>query len=471
MALPFYKNDFMFLNLDKHNPDSIAVIDDSGSVATYQELIRFSGTFSNYLSPRSFIFILSENSLGALAGYVAALSSKIVPLILSAQTDKEQLQELYRIYQPAFIWLPESSKNFKDYDAIFKCYNYKLIQTNETSPKLHPDLSLLLPTSGSTGSPKLVRHNYENIEQNAKNVAAFFELSSEERAIAVLPMHYTMGLSVVASHLYAGACILLMKSNLTDKHFWEFIKENEATSFTGVPFSFEVLSKLRLFRMNLPHLKLLTQGGGKMSPDLFNAFANYAAENGKRFIATYGQSEGTARMAYLPADKALDKTCSIGIAIPNGVFFLINEKKEIIEEIEASGELVYKGPNVTLGYARNKEDLLLGDENNGILYTGDIARRDADGFYYITGRLKRFLKIYGSRISLDEVEQMVKDHFRIDCLCMGTDDKLRIIITDSEQTAAVKNHVIEKAGIFHQAIEIAVVNEIPRNEAGKPILK
>lgn len=459
----------MFLNLDKHNPHSLAVIDDSGSTATYGDLLAFSKIFSQYIPPRSLIFILSENTLGALAAYVALLSSSIVPLILSVNTERDLLLNLIRSYQPEYIWLPDQYQKSNDYQNIFQAFGFCLLKTEYRSCEMHDDLALLLPTSGSTGSPKLVRHSYRNVEENAKNVAAFFELTPEEKPISVLPMHYTMGLSVITSHLYAGACILLMKSNLTEKKFWDFIKEHQATSFTGVPFSFEILHKLRFFRMNLPHLKLLTQGGGKMSPELFSAYANYAKETGKRFIATYGQTEGTARMAYLPEQLATEKICSIGKSIPNGEFWLIDEDGNTLTDSEASGQLVYKGPNVTLGYAEKREDLQLGDQNDGILYTGDIARRDADGCYYIIGRLKRFLKIYGFRIGLDEIEQLIKVNFDVDCLCAGTDEKLKVMITSPTLSEEVLKFIVDKTGLFHQAITIEVVKEIPKNEAGKPI--
>lgn len=459
----------MFLNLDRHNHQDLAVVDDSGNKATYEDLLSFTNVFSKQISSRSLIFILSENTLGALAAYVAALSSGIVPLILSVNTERDLLHNLFKIYQPEYIWVPDHHQWNDDHRNIFQAYGFRLIKTDYKSCRMHDELALLLPTSGSTGSPKLVRHSYRNVEENAKNVADFFELSPAEKPIAVLPMHYTMGLSVVTSHLYAGSCILLMKSNLTDKKFWNFIKEHEATSFTGVPFSFEVLYKLRFFRMKLPHLNLLSQGGGKMSSDLFAAFANYAEESGKRFIATYGQTEGTARMAYLPANMAKEKNCSIGKAIPNGSFSLVDEDGNEISEMEASGQLVYRGPNVTLGYAQKPQDLLFGDVNKGVLYTGDVARRDADGYYYVLGRLKRFLKIYGSRVSLDEIEQLISARFNIECLCTGSDEKMKITITDPNLKNDVLTFITDKTGIFQQAIEIHLVDIIPKNEAGKPI--
>ncbi len=459
----------MFLDLDKKEEKSVAAIDNTGAAISYGELSSFGGEFHASINKRTLIFILSENCIGAMAGYVASLSGKIVPLLLSCNTDRGMLDNLTARYQPEYFWLPERFSPEYNYKVVFQKFGYVLLSTGLKSFELNDNLSLLLTTSGSTGSPKLVRHSYSNVMENARNVAAFFELGTTERAMAILPMQYTMGLSVISSHLFAGSTLLLVNGTLTDRGFWQFFKEQRATSFTGVPYSFEVLYKLRIFRMDLPYLKLLTQGGGKLSHELFRQYAEYAENTGRKFIATYGQTEGTARMAYLPAEKSTTKTGSIGKAIPNGQLSIVDEKGVEIIETEATGELVYRGPNVTLGYALCGEDLLKGDENNGVLHTGDIARRDIDGYYYIVGRNSRFLKLYGLRISLDESEHIIKSAFDIDCICTGNDQSMKIIITDEPRKELIKKFIVEKTRLNHNAIEMVVVDTIPKNEAGKSI--
>jgi long-chain acyl-CoA synthetase len=459
----------MFLDLDLKEKTSLSLAVSDGTIMTYGELCSFADEFYSVINRRTLIFILSENVSGSVAGYVASLSKRIVPLLLSCNIDREMLSRLIDTYNPEYLWLPERISGEFHFKRVFTKFNYVLVSTGLPSFGLYDDLSLLLPTSGSTGSPKLVRHSYSNVEQNARNVASFFDLSSGDRAIAILPMHYTMGLSVVTSHLFAGSVVLLVNATLTDKVFWQFIKEQKATSFTGVPYSYEVLNKLRFFRMDMPDLKLLTQGGGKLSQELFIVIADYAKRTGKKFIATYGQTEGTARMAYLPAELASEKTCSIGKAIPGGHFSLTDDNGDEITETEAAGQLVYTGPNVTLGYALCGEDLEKGDENNGILHTGDIARRDSDGCYYIVGRKSRFLKLFGTRISLDESEQIIKSAFIIDCVCAGTDEQMKIYITDSGKKESVLDFMVEKTGLNFKAFEIVVVSEILKNEAGKTI--
>lgn len=458
----------MFLDLDHKPKDRIAVIDDSGLSVTYEDICDFAPRFARVIPKRSFIFILAENKIGSLLGYTGSLSSGIVPLVISAKTEKSLYETLRNMYSPAYLWVPDEMVSELGYaPAGFADRGYTLVKTGFPSPCLNEDLALLLPTSGSTGSPKLVRHSYRNIEANAYNVLRLFGLTGDERPMAALPMHYTMGLSVIASHLLAGATIILSGRSLLDKGFWQMMREHHVTSFTGVPYSFELLSKLRFFRMDLPDLHTITQGGGKMTEELFKACADYAEQKGKRFIATYGQTECTARMAYLPAELAKTKTCSIGIAEPGGHLSIIDKDGNESFEGEAEGEMVYRGENVTLGYATCVEDLQKGDENHGIMHTGDLARRDSDGCYFIVGRLKRFLKIFGLRIGLDEVERMIKSEFETDCYCSGSDEMLSIRITNASIADKVVTFVEEKTHLFHKNIEVKTVQSILRNEAGK----
>lgn len=457
----------MFLNLDKKDKSKVAVIDDSGRSVTYEDICDFSKEFSKHLSHRTLIFILSENRIGSLLGYTASLSYKIVPLILSAKTEEGLYTNLRDMYKPEYMWIPIEMTEKLGYEVIFSAWDYSLVKTGYSSVPLYKELSLLLPTSGSTGSPKLVRHSYRNIEANADNVRRLFGLSDKEKAMAILPMHYTMGLSVIASHLLAGATLLLSGRSLLDKGFWTLLKE--ATSFTGVPYSYEIMTKMRFTRMDLPNLKIITQGGGKLTSEMWQTLAQYAHDKGKKFIATYGQSECTARMAYLPAELAMTKKCSIGIAEPGGQLSIVDNDGNETFEGEATGEMVYRGENVTLGYATCQEDLLKGDENHGIMHTGDLAHRDSDGCYFIIGRLKRFLKIFGLRIGLDEVENLIKSEYKIDCYCKGNDEKLIVLVTDNSVKDKLSAFIEDKTHLFHQNIEVQVVDAILRNEAGKVI--
>ena len=219
--------------------------------------------------------------------------------------------------------------------------------------------------------------------------------------------------------------------------------------------------------MDIPHLKTFTQGGGKLSEKLHQEFAEYAQKTGRKFIVTYGQTEGSARMAYLPAEYAVEKCGSIGKAIPNGRLYIVDERGKEITEPDVIGEMVYQGPNVTLGYAETGADLALGDEKHGILYTGDMAKKDADGFFYIAGRKKRFLKLCGYRIGLDECENMIKTAFDTECACVGNDECMKIYVTIQGEHEKIRQYISNKLTINSSVFQICYINKIPRNEAGK----
>ena len=217
-------------------------------------------------------------------------------------------------------------------------------------------------------------------------------------------------------------------------------------------------------------MRYMTQAGGKLTPELHKLFAEYAKEQGKKFIVMYGQTEATARMSYLPYHKSLEKYGSMGIAIPGGTFELIDVDGNVIHQPHVTGELVYKGENVTLGYAECGEDLIKGDERHGVLVTGDMAQVDEDGYYYIVGRKKRFLKIFGNRVNLDEAERLLKTKYpSLDCACAGVDDQMFVFITSPEIQHEVKKYIAEKTGLNSSAFTVFVVPEIPKSDSGKTL--
>lgn len=435
---------------------------------TYGGLAEEMERLAECISRRCLVFQLCTNSIGSLAGYAAFLENRIVPLLLPVGMDRDLLRHLMEVYQPAYLWLPVAAAAEFGGDPVLERHGYALLETNRAPFELHDDLALLLTTSGSTGSPKLVRQSPANIRTNAESIAEYLGLDRDERPITTLPMHYTYGLSIINSHLRQGATLLLTDRGLMQREFWSFFKDNHATSFGGVPYTYEMLKQLRFFRMDLPSLATMTQAGGKLSPELHREFAEYARATGKRFFVMYGQTEATARMAYLPPAKSLEKCGSMGIAIPGGRFELIDAAGQPIPESERVGELVYYGANVTLGYAECGADLAKGDENHGRLATGDMAKRDADGYYYIVGRKKRFLKIFGMRVNLDETERMLKARFEtLDCACAGVDDRMTVFITDAVPGPAVRDFLVGKTGLNPAAFVLKTIAQIPKNEAGK----
>lgn len=444
-----------------------AAITDTHEILTYVDLQHACDRLAATATKHGLVFCMCENSIGALIGYVAFIRAKLPAVMLDGSKDAETLSVLQQSYQPRYIWISETRKaDFPAGDAIFTYAGYVLLQFETEEQTFHPDLQLLLTTSGSTGSPKLVRLSQKNLLSNAESIAEYLEITAEERPITSLPMYYSYGLSVINSHLIKGATLLLTDKGIMQKEFWEFAKAQAASSLAGVPYTYEMLRRLRVFRMDLPALRTFTQAGGKLKAEIVREFIEASQQAGKRFIVMYGQTEATARMSYLPEKYALEKYASIGIAIPGGQFSLIAADGTPITEADKEGELVYTGPNVSMGYAESAADLALGDENKGILRTGDLARRDTDGYYYITGRLKRFVKIWGNRCNLDAVEQICKS-ITANCACTGVDDKITIYVTEDGHAEELLTRLTSKTGFNVRAFEVRRIDNIPKNEAGK----
>lgn len=455
--------------------DGIAIIDEYSNMLSYRELDQKGRELAEVIGKRKLVFVLCKNEIGSVLGYSAFVNNDIVPVMLNANLEHEMLRGLINTYKPSFLWVPCNEVNEHDSfgDSVYENCGYSLVKTNcDIEHELNDDLCLLLTTSGSTGSPKFVRQSYKNVKSNAEAIVEYLHLDESERPITTLPMNYTYGLSIINSHLIVGATILVTDKGLMQKEFWDFFKEEGATSFGGVPYTYEMLDRLRFYKMELPSLRYMTQAGGKITPELHKKFAEYAEEKDKKFIVMYGQCEATARMGYLPAERALEKCGSMGIAIPGGEFRLIDPEGKEITEPNVTGELVYKGDNVTMGYAECIEDLAKGDERGGILETGDMAQFDADGYYYIVGRKKRFLKIYGNRVNLDEIDRMVKMEFNnIEFASSGVDDHMYLFLTDDNIKDKVRDFVVSKTKLNQTAFKTIVLDEIPKNDAGKTLYK
>ena len=460
----------MVWNLADH-ADRVAVIDEQGNRYTYSVLSDESEAIASLVqSGRCLVFCLCQNEIGSLAGYLGFVNHRIVPVLVDAHLDRALLTSLRDTYKPDYLWVPEEmASEFADCTIVYGNLKYALLKTKDTHAfSLHDDLALLLTTSGSTGSPKLVRQTYANIIANTKSIVEYLALDETERPITTLQMNYTYGLSIINTHMWVGASLILTQKTLMQREFWQQFKEYEATSFGGVPYTYEMLEKLRFFRMDLPSLRTMTQAGGKLSPEAHHRFAEYAMNTGRHFVVMYGQTEATARMAYLPWQKSLEKYGSMGIPIPGGKFSIIDVDGNVITEPEITGELVYEGPNVTMGYATCGEDLSKDDEWKGRLVTGDMAKFDADGYYYITGRKKRFLKIFGSRVNLDETERLVKSAYpELDCVCGGVDDKMYVFVTDAEKLNEIRLFLAEKLNFHSSAFSVQHIDAVPRNDAGK----
>lgn len=440
----------MFWDIE-HFAAAVAVELPDGRQITYGELSRQADRFAAQLPvKRSLVFLLVGNHLDSLAAYLGCLRHGHVPLLLMDNIEESLLALLQETYSPNAIWSASGGLRLQHADTV----------------ALAPELALLLSTSGSTGSPKLVRLSAENLNANADSIVDYLHLTAQEKAITVLPMSYTYGLSVLNSHLAVGATILLTDMTVIQREFWDFFTRSGGTSLVGVPYTYMIYRRAGVFsKLALPTLRYMTQAGGKLPAEDVFKVASWCQEHQIKFFVMYGQTEATARMSYLPPDKTLEKSASVGIAIPGGRFAIEDEQHCEITASGQDGELVYYGPNVSLGYAERQSDLALPDQNQGRLSTGDVARWDDAGYVYITGRLKRFIKMTGNRIGLDDVEQRLRAR-GFDAVCGGKDDLLAVALTSGDP-AEVVQAISEELKIHHSMVKVIVVSEIPRSDSGK----
>lgn len=329
----------------------------------------------------------------------------------------------------------------------------------------HPELAVLLATSGSTGNPKLVRLSRAAVLANARSIADALRLDAAEVAPTSLPLHYSYGLSVLNSHLITGATVLVEGSGVLGRGFWRAVTEHRATSLAGVPYHYELLRRLRFDPARYPTLRTLTQAGGRLHPERITEFAGKMHAVDGRLYVMYGQTEACARMAVLPAERITDKLGSAGRAIPGGEFRIRTADGDTGEP-GVSGEVLYRGPNVMMGYAETEAELATGDEHGGLLATGDLGHLDADGFLFLTGRAKRIGKIFGNRVNLDDVERLLTEHTA--AAVAGPDQVIvHLERADADSCRAATKFLADRLHLHPTGFDVRGIDALPLLANGK----
>ncbi|WLR50568.1 AMP-binding protein [Bacillus tianshenii] len=446
-----------FWSIKKGN--KIGIIDQKYGSFTYKQLQQLIDQMKQEITSKNkkLGIVLCDNHVYSLAGYLAGLQVRDAVMLLDAQMNEGLFKQVLAEYQPDWIMTFKELNSLTNYQQTEIEQEYILYhKISESKGELHPDLALLLSTSGTTGSSKFVRLSYQNLQSNAESIVEYLELNEKERPITTLPMQYSYGLSVINSHLHAEGTLLLTSESILSKGFWEFFKQHEATSFSGVPYTYQMLQRLRFERMELPSLRYFTQAGGRLSDKLIGYFQEIAEANHYLFYVMYGQTEATARISYVSPQELSGKVGSIGKVIPGGRLHLDAE----------TNELIYEGDNVMLGYAHSRADLAKGDELQGILRTGDVAEQDEDGFFYIKGRMKRFIKLFGLRISLDDVEKSIERQLGLAVACTGDDEKMVVALEDTK-SEQVSHFIRDTFKLHPRSYKVIELEQMPRLSNGK----
>ncbi|WP_034474642.1 AMP-binding protein [Aestuariibacter salexigens] len=437
-----------FYDLEQH-AERTALRDGKHSI-TYASLAQHADKLVAPLGQgKKLVFILMSNDVNCIAAYLGCLRNGHCALLLAADIGNDKLASLTSRYKPDAVMTSE---------RLTLCENVHRISPPDS-------LALLLSTSGSTGSAKLVALSLTNLSTNAESIVASLPIKNSDVAITMLPLNYSYGLSVLNTHLLVGAAIVVTKATVMQRDFWTQVETHKVTSLAGVPHSYQLLDRLRFFNNDWPTIRYITQAGGKLPRHIAEHIANWANQYDKAFFIMYGQTEATARIACLDWPGALKKPNAIGKAIPGGLLQLRDDDGSVIQACDKEGELFYSGPNVMLGYIESLDDFSSLSSMHW-LATGDLAKMDAQGDFTITGRKKRFLKLFGERLSLDEVEHWLHSQ-SIAAVCIGSDAELGVLVVSDEVSNALIMQVAEFCGIHHSVIKVCKIPEIPRLQNGK----
>lgn len=425
--------------------DSIALIDEAhGDLKlSYSQLHRdVDDASSRFYTPHKRLAVLPvRNSIDCIVNYLGLLrAGHAVQLIDGRGRSHAQTANHF---EPDVTFVQEG-------DVLIQ----KAHESYGERHPLHPELALVLGTSGSMNGQKFVRLSYANLRMAAAQVVHALNIGSADRSIALLPLHHVYGLSVLHSQFAAGGAVLLTQRSILDSRFWQFSRDQGTTSLAGVPWAFEIMQQAGLETTDLQSLRRITSSAGRLNPQtrewLLNAF-----DLRTDIIFMYGQTEACGRISVLPAALARTKYESVGRSVSPG---------EI--RISPEGEVIYEGPNVMMGYAYGPDDLTRGDELNRELMTGDRGWLDDEGYLYLTGRRDRVCKLHGIRIDLDEIETRFWDTGEVAAVFSG--DRLVLFCRQSSDLVSQKaQNLADEYRVPRSAIDVRTVFALPRSDAGK----
>ncbi|MFC6439342.1 AMP-binding protein [Bowmanella sp. JS7-9] len=436
----------MFFNQLTNFAQRVALISDDETLTYAQLQDRVNHWLTGLPTQRQLVFVQMQNSVADISFYLALLQGGHVAMLLAPELDDDKLSALQQTYQP---------------NLVYRAGHVQ--QVSDQYHELAPELMVLMSTSGSTGSAKQVALSGQNLHSNAVAIAGSLPMQADDIALTTLAPHYVYGLSVINSHLAHGATLRLFNASVMSREFWQLLEHDNITSFAGVPYTYNMLIKLGFLRKDWPSLSYYTQAGGKLAAEQVTQLAEYADEHGQEFIVMYGQTEATARMAVNRTPMA--KPTSIGRAIANGEFQLRDDAGQPINACDQQGELYYRGPNVALGYASCITDLARFSPPEW-LATGDMARRDEDGDYYIVGRKKRFIKPFGQRINLQDVEDYLASA-GIQACATGNDEYLQVAVLSGD-AIQIQTRLQHFLGLHPRHIQVRQFAELPLSSNGKP---
>jgi acyl-CoA synthetase (AMP-forming)/AMP-acid ligase II len=423
---------------------------------------------------KQLVFLFCDANKETVIGLLAAAAAGHATALIDPSLPEDRLKGLIEAYRPEIVLGAREFGETMHRVASGKAGSFesgagaiKWVSSGAGAPSAPIDaaLTVLLSTSGTTGSRKYVRLSRDAVAVNARQIADAVAVDERSVGIAHLPLHYSYGLSIVTSHLAAGGRICLISDSVTSPGFWSKIAKAGGTHFPGVPFHYAALARLGL-GLAPDSIDVFTQAGGALDLRIQTKMHEFANERGGRFFVMYGQTEASPRMATLAHADFSRHAGSVGVALAGGRLSIV-DNKGLALPAGAVGTVVYEGPNVMLGYAMSRPDLAKGDEMQGRLETGDLGRLDGEGFLTLTGRAKRFAKIAGYRLGLDEIERELFAICPVACLDLG--EKVAVA-HEQEEDAPLKARIRELAATYKvpsSSFALRRIARIPRAASGK----
>lgn len=337
------------------------------------------------------------------------------------------------------------------------------------------DLASIIYTSGSTGRPRGATLSHLNLCANTRSIVQYLQLTPDDRVCCVLPFYYVYGKSLLNTHVAAGGSVAIENRFLFPNTALDTLEKEQCTGFSGVPSTFAILlNRSNLVERKLAHLRYVTQAGGAMSPELIRRLI--AALPGKRVFIMYGATEAGARLSWLDPDVLSEKVGSIGRAIPNVELRVLREDGTEAA-VDEPGEIVARGANIMRGYWGDSDETAKVLDAHGY-HTGDLGRRDADGYLWVVGRKKDMIKSGAHRVAAREIEDAILEFPDVhETAVIGVPDELlgeaiRAFVVFRAGVAAgivqeLEKFLKKKLPSYKVPSSFEVRDDLPKNDSGK----
>lgn len=413
--------------------------------------------------PAGAVLCLTRNDVGSVLRYLGTLAADRPAMLVDPNIPAAEVAELVARFEPAaVVGLPTTAPQPPPgyVAAAPDPLGPAWLRRAAAAVTPHPRLRLLLATSGSTGRPRLVRQSAESVRASATAIRAALGIGPDEVAVTLLPLFYTLGLSVLNSHLAAGATVVVQGHGVLDAAFWDTVDRYGVTSLTGVPHTYELLLRKPWQPRDTPSVRSLCVSGGRLRDPVALHFHEAMRRHDGALYVMYGQTEAGSRICVLPPDQLPARLGSVGPPIPG-------TRLSIASGDGDEGEVVCHSATVMMGYADGAEDLARGDDLGGTLHTGDRGRLDADGYLWLTGRSGRIGKAYGVRVNLDAVEHVASAV--APTAALPGDDRVLVWCEGlgRERLAEVADLVARRLRIHRTAVRVAALPQLPRRPNGK----